>query len=287
MPIRTPYVCKCSRVVPAGVRCECSRKLARERKARFDDVRPSARERGYNSRWEKARATWLLKNPVCSWPGCSEPATVVDHIIPHRGDQKLFWDSESNWAGLCAHHHNASKQKKERLSAEYGARAHPFLPKPVIPVTMVCGPAGAGKSTYVDKHKGYRDLVIDLDLIRAEIAGTGIHQPNEVHTAAALERRNEMLRSLSKPTIYHRAWFIIGAPTREERETWQHKLNARVVLLDTPLHECIRRIRNDPRRAGQRERMIEYATSWWDRYTPGRGDELLNRVSPEPARAGL
>ncbi len=33
------------------------------------------------------------------------PATVVDHIIPHRGDQKLFWD-ENNWQGLCEHHHN-------------------------------------------------------------------------------------------------------------------------------------------------------------------------------------
>ena len=33
------------------------------------------------------------------------PATVVDHIIPHRGDRKLFWD-ESNWQSLCERHHN-------------------------------------------------------------------------------------------------------------------------------------------------------------------------------------
>ena len=32
-------------------------------------------------------------------------ATVVDHIKPHRGDQKLFWD-RSNWQPLCEHHHN-------------------------------------------------------------------------------------------------------------------------------------------------------------------------------------
>jgi 5-methylcytosine-specific restriction protein A len=25
---------------------------------------------------------------------------VVDHIVPHRGDKKLFWDS-SNWQALC------------------------------------------------------------------------------------------------------------------------------------------------------------------------------------------
>ena len=33
------------------------------------------------------------------------PATVVDHIIPHRGDMKLFWD-ESNWQALCESCHN-------------------------------------------------------------------------------------------------------------------------------------------------------------------------------------
>ena len=32
-------------------------------------------------------------------------ATVVDHIIPHRGDQKLFWD-RGNWQALCKRHHD-------------------------------------------------------------------------------------------------------------------------------------------------------------------------------------
>lgn len=32
-------------------------------------------------------------------------ATVVDHIIPHRGDQKLFWD-QRNWQSLCKQCHD-------------------------------------------------------------------------------------------------------------------------------------------------------------------------------------
>jgi 5-methylcytosine-specific restriction protein A len=28
------------------------------------------------------------------------PATVIDHITPHRGDRALFWQS-SNWQALC------------------------------------------------------------------------------------------------------------------------------------------------------------------------------------------
>ena len=28
------------------------------------------------------------------------PATVLDHIEPHKGDMTRFWDS-TNWQGLC------------------------------------------------------------------------------------------------------------------------------------------------------------------------------------------
>ena len=31
--------------------------------------------------------------------------TDVDHIKPHRGDLKLFWD-RSNWQALCHRHHS-------------------------------------------------------------------------------------------------------------------------------------------------------------------------------------
>ena len=36
----------------------------------------------------------------CRKQGRFVKATVVDHIVPHRGDQKLFWD-EANWQPLC------------------------------------------------------------------------------------------------------------------------------------------------------------------------------------------
>jgi 5-methylcytosine-specific restriction endonuclease McrA len=41
------------------------------------------------------------------------PATVVDHIKPHRGDQNLFWE-ETNWQTLCQRHHDRDKQREER-----------------------------------------------------------------------------------------------------------------------------------------------------------------------------
>lgn len=71
-------------------------------------MRGDAVERGYDSRWRKARAAFLQRNPLCAEcrkNGVLTPATVVDHIIPHRGDQKLFWDEE-NWQPLCKNCHD-------------------------------------------------------------------------------------------------------------------------------------------------------------------------------------
>lgn len=74
-----------------------------KRRAADDQRRGSAAERGYGTRWQKARATYLASHPLCKQ--CGERglivrATVVDHIIPHKGDQKLFWDAR-NWQPLC------------------------------------------------------------------------------------------------------------------------------------------------------------------------------------------
>jgi len=73
------------------------------------DQRPSANERGYGAAWQRARADFLKSHPLCSRcqaNGRIVSATVVDHIIPHKGDDRLFWDSENNWQPLCQRCHN-------------------------------------------------------------------------------------------------------------------------------------------------------------------------------------
>jgi len=29
------------------------------------------------------------------------PSAQTDHVVPHRGDMRLFWDA-NNWQALCA-----------------------------------------------------------------------------------------------------------------------------------------------------------------------------------------
>ena len=76
-----------------------------------------AAERGYGAKWQRERRKFLESNPFCV--KCYEEghitmATVVDHIVPHRGDQKLFWD-RSNWQPLCEHHHNVKTMTEDRF----------------------------------------------------------------------------------------------------------------------------------------------------------------------------
>ena len=73
-----------------------------------DRMRGGADARGYNAEWRRARKAFLKEHPLCAecmLKGRLAPATVVDHIIPHRGDKRLFWD-EHNWQALCKNCHD-------------------------------------------------------------------------------------------------------------------------------------------------------------------------------------
>jgi 5-methylcytosine-specific restriction enzyme A len=75
----------------------------KERAKAYDRERGTQRERGYSRRWEKARLLFLAERPLCSaceQQGIVTAATEVDHLIPHRGDQAMFWDV-ANWNPLC------------------------------------------------------------------------------------------------------------------------------------------------------------------------------------------
>lgn len=111
MPVRAPSIRSCGCVVKSGDRCKHMIAQDAERKARHDQNRPTARERGYTSQWEKARAAFLAKHPHCAM--CGKPSAVVDHIIPHRGDKRLFWNS-ANWQPLCTPCHSGRKQSQEK-----------------------------------------------------------------------------------------------------------------------------------------------------------------------------
>ena len=104
MPIKPPV----HRPVGVPSAAEVKRELERQR--------PSAARRGYGPRWRKARAVFLARHPLCAacrTQGRVVQATVVDHLVPHRGRQILFWD-ESNWAPSCKPCHDRKTAREGR-----------------------------------------------------------------------------------------------------------------------------------------------------------------------------
>lgn len=78
----------------------------------------------YNFAWQKRRARQLEDEPLCVFclaMGRVVPATVADHIVPHRGDPERF---EGPLQSLCAPCHSSRKQQIERTGTFRGCDEH-------------------------------------------------------------------------------------------------------------------------------------------------------------------
>lgn len=107
MPWKAKHPCAhpgCGELVEAGQKyCEKHKALHKE------ETRPAA-GRGYNARWGRFRKWYLASHPFCVMCMQEDPprytkATVIDHIIPFRGDEKLQYDLD-NLQALCKKHHD-------------------------------------------------------------------------------------------------------------------------------------------------------------------------------------
>jgi len=82
--------------------------------------------------WQSIRARQLHQEPSCRL--CSEasvrtPATVVDHIDPHRGNRFRFFAGP--FQSLCKQCHDRAKQQSEKLgySTKIGSDGLPSDPR--------------------------------------------------------------------------------------------------------------------------------------------------------------
>ncbi|WP_348626989.1 HNH endonuclease [Mesorhizobium sp. WSM3873] len=84
------------------------------------------------ARWQRRRSSQLKAHPLCKLclgKGHVIVATVCDHVIPHRGDERLFWDA-GNLQSLCGPCHSSEKQQIELhgYSNEIGLDGWPVHP---------------------------------------------------------------------------------------------------------------------------------------------------------------
>lgn len=274
----------CGKLMDSG-RCD---KHRREYDRNQAQAKPS-QQTGYRIRGralQQIRAAHFRREPLCVMckaAGRVTLATELDHIVALTNNGT---DTADNRQGLCVPCHESKTLADLGLRQDLTVRG-PFwrlperaaalrksqktfdevrLPSDLtlsrIPCVMVCGPPNAGKHPYVVEHAGINDVVIDFDQIIAELSGLPAWA-SSAWLARALVERNKRLRALAHDAQHERAWFLINAADPVERALWAQRLGASIVLLATPLDECIRRIRAEPYRAGHTERLIRAATDWW------------------------
>ena len=115
MPARPKSICRhpgCGKLIDAPGFCDAH---AKQRQRETDSRRGTSTQRGYGHRWQQARRVFLAENPLCL--ACEKvsrltPATVVDHIDPHKGDASKFWN-RGNWQPLCKPCHDAKTARED------------------------------------------------------------------------------------------------------------------------------------------------------------------------------
>ncbi len=244
--------------------------------------------------WRELRLVHLEAHPLCARcerEGRVVPAVEVHHIRAHRGDRALFNDL-NNLEGLCKPCHGRVEQSIERRGYDKsvgsdgwpmddrhpvngGSGQRPFgfsIPwdtRPVrVPVLLLYGAPGSGKTTHARTYMQEGDTLIDLDeILRELLYPRWTNDPQQLLNAIR-ERdcRIEQLHTLRKGMV----WIVTQAPTREEREEWERALVGApfaLRMMDTSRRECRARINADPRREHARKRLLSAVDAWFAQYS--------------------
>lgn len=295
MPTASQRPCKqprCSALVANGY---CDAHKARPRRAL------TTAQQGYGSRWQRLRLAFLRSNPLCVHCKADKrirAANVVDHIVPHKGDDSLMW-SESNLQPLCASCHSV------KTSSEDGGFGN--ARRGTSSTAETTGHEHARESDG-DKHADPGSPDKRLCVIEAEFASALRQMGREGNTLSPILREawdGQTLRTLTKgdPLIAsdpHLA--VIGQITPAELRKSLGDIETRNGLVNRFLVAWSERARllpfgSEPTHAENQEIVTRLSRAVVDARTicnvglstPGRdwwGDHYAELSTPKPGRVG-
>ncbi|MCX7843245.1 MAG: HNH endonuclease [Clostridia bacterium] len=223
-----------------------------------------------SSTWKKTQALYLSsQNYICE--DCGGVACIVHHIKHITPDNINDPDITLNWDNLkavCTECHAIEHMGKDaRLNGISFDEEGNVIKQPNV--YLICGSPASGKTAYVNRNKTNRDLVIDLDLICAALMGeeNNNYLNNEPILSVAIEVRT-LLYSIVKTRRgnWDKAYIISTISNILEQKALANELNAEIVIINTPLEECIRRLHKDQQRAGKIKMLEELISKWHENY---------------------
>lgn len=148
---------------------------------------------------------------------------------------------------------------------------------------VVCGPPGAGKTTWVMARAKWGDVVLDVDALFVAVTGLRPYEKPEALLKLVLELQETTLRWIERnPGRFVNAWVIAGGAKVSQRARLARRLGVTeaegVIVLETSPDECLRRIAADPRRAEEMQGWAPLVHKWWSEYERGAGVRIREGV---------
>jgi HK97 family phage prohead protease len=201
-----------------------------------------------------------------------------------RGDPKWpsngaianrLWGGSSgySWAKKIVEQMNAADAKEGRSLRPYGS-THGIRPK----VFVVHGPPASGKTSYVFGKKGESDVVFDFDRVMSAISGLPLHQKVDSLTTYCLDIRTLILKkAISGSENAGKTW-IIATNVSDDLRRQLSDIPTEYVHIDTPMDECMKRVKEDPDRQHESEELQQVIKDYFDKNGESRAAVLQSGV---------
>lgn len=141
-------------------------------------------------------------------------------------------------------------------------------------IRLITGPPGAGKNTYIEKHKKPEDVVFDFDILK-DMAGS-------VERAKVL--RDAFEADLQNYT--NDVWVIRCVADAKARTELAERLKAeQVVVLETDAETAKARVKERNRQPERNDEVFTAIDDWWSQYGVVESDLIVRPVTgPQPFR---
>jgi len=138
-------------------------------------------------------------------------------------------------------------------------------------VTVVCGPRFSGKTDLVKDRAEDGDFVWDYGEVRRTLFPKG----DEGNSAKVMgEIKSAVFRHLLGAAAFTRAWLVVQAPGKAERQTYIDRLDAKIIVIEATAAQCASRTPWGESSQGA-EKVRNEAIKWWSKYERVPGQEIV------------